>query len=108
MLIDHGKQYVNNYFKDMALKIGIRLKTSTIFNPTGNSISERINKTINEIMRMYSFNLKAHSIQNMIENRLNLITHSTLKVSLLEIFIGKSPFTNKKIPSLKELIKNAN
>ncbi|KAG0436573.1 Gag-Pro-Pol polyprotein, partial [Dictyocoela muelleri] len=54
ILTDHGKQYVSRDFKDSVSRMGIVVKHSTILNPTGNSISERVNKTINEIMRMYA------------------------------------------------------
>ncbi|KAG0436138.1 Transposon Tf2-9 polyprotein [Dictyocoela muelleri] len=108
LLTDHGKQYVSKYFNSAISERGIKLKQSTIFNPTGNAISERINKTINEIMRMYSFKLKNKEIENMIENRLNLLTHSTLKMSPYELFLGNLPFKNEPVESQHRNLQNAN
>ncbi|KAG0442647.1 hypothetical protein DMUE_0115 [Dictyocoela muelleri] len=88
--------------------MGIVVKHSIILNPTGNSISERVNKTINEIMRMYAFKLKTHEIEEIIENRLNLICHSTLNVSPFELFLGYKPFTYEPISSIRDLIKESN
>lgn len=66
------------------------------YNPTGNSISERINGQINDILRIY----RGQSIQSLkekIETRLNFTYNRNLRYSPYEIIYKNSPFENINI-----------
>ncbi|MEG0578157.1 MAG: RNase H-like domain-containing protein, partial [Bacilli bacterium] len=52
ILSDQGRQYISSNFKNILNRYGIKQYITTSHNPTGNSISERINKTIAEVCRM--------------------------------------------------------
>ncbi|KAG0420329.1 Transposon Tf2-6 polyprotein [Dictyocoela roeselum] len=89
-LSDQGRQYVSESFKRLLKSKNILHITTSAYNPTGNSISERINKTIGDIYRMF----KGHSVyelKRLIETRLNHTYHRIIKTSPYEIIYQYSP-----------------
>ncbi|KAG0442136.1 Transposon Tf2-9 polyprotein [Dictyocoela muelleri] len=90
-LSDLGRQYVSNEFENF-LKNNeiIHVKTSP-YNPTANSISERLNSTIANILRIYRGFSLSETIKK-IEVNLNLTYHSIIKSSPSEIIYGYSFF----------------
>lgn len=53
IITDQGRQYMSENFEALLNSHGIQHKSTTPHNPTGNSISERINGQINDILRIY-------------------------------------------------------
>lgn len=53
ILTDQGRQYTSKYFYQMCMERAIRHHFSTTYTPTANSISERINSIILNILRIY-------------------------------------------------------
>lgn len=87
----------------------IKLSFCSPNNATGNSKSERINRQINEIMRIfYRKNTTITIIKETIENRLNLVYHRTLHESPTYIAFKKSLFTNKNEKDYEESLSIAN
>lgn len=72
------------------MRENIRLTTSTCYNPTGNSIVERANKTIGNILRSSKGSSLKGAIRKCNRN-LSLTYHSTLKASPYEILYQKHP-----------------
>ncbi|KRH93399.1 Transposon Tf2-6 polyprotein [Pseudoloma neurophilia] len=78
LLTDNGTCYIGEHTKDYLMRHGIKQRLATPENPTGNSISERINQTITTILRIYK-HWKLSVIKEVIENRLNKVYHSRIK-----------------------------
>lgn len=84
ILSDRGKQYASRkYFKFLS-EHKIRHKHTSGYNPTGNSISERINRTLVEIFRIYK-NEKISKIIHVAEHKMNILYHKTIKASPFEL-----------------------
>lgn len=83
ILTDNGSQFQSEKFKNLVSSYGIKEEHSRIYNPRGNSISERINRAINEIMRIAVVGYTQAEILTAINNRLNFVYHRA---------IGCSPF----------------
>lgn len=58
-------------------KYGIKVIHTTPYNPTGNSVSERINRTIGELLRIYKGE-RLKKILNHINTRLQRCYHRTI------------------------------
>ncbi|KAG0426439.1 Retrovirus-related Pol polyprotein from transposon TNT 1-94, partial [Dictyocoela muelleri] len=84
VLSDQGSQYISEDLRKNLTSNNIDHKTTSAYNPSGNSISERLNKTIAEVCRIYKgcsvFNLKGF-----IETRLNETYHRILSATMSEI-----------------------
>ncbi|KAG0439306.1 Transposon Tf2-9 polyprotein [Dictyocoela muelleri] len=102
ILSDQGRQYISELFKKTLKSKNIAHILTSAYNPTGNSISERLNKTIADICRIY----KGTSIANLkrlIETRINHTYHRALDMSPHEII-----FKYSKIDPFKRELKNEN
>ena len=73
------------------------LKMVTTNNPAANGKSERINKAINELIRMYGRSESKQYIEKAIESRLNKNYHTSLKCTPYELAFKVEPITNKKL-----------
>ncbi|KAG0435690.1 Transposon Tf2-9 polyprotein, partial [Dictyocoela muelleri] len=104
-LSDMGRQYtskeLNKYFEKHKIH---HIKTSP-YNPTCNGISERINYTIKNILRIYKGEPLTKIIER-IEVNINFSYHSILKASPIEMLNGYSFFDPFKRNLRKKLIKN--
>ncbi|KAG0420474.1 Transposon Tf2-6 polyprotein [Dictyocoela roeselum] len=89
LLTDQGRQYISEYFRDMLKANDIIHITTSAYNPTGNSISERINTTIGDICRM-SKGKSVFELKRLIETRLNHTYHRVLESSPYEILFKYS------------------
>ncbi|KAG0441657.1 Pro-Pol polyprotein [Dictyocoela muelleri] len=84
ILSDNGLCYVSKKTKNYMKSKGIKQIFTTPYNPTGNSISERINQIITKILRIYKgWNLE--QIKIIIENRINKIVNTSFGNSPEEI-----------------------
>ncbi|KAG0420523.1 Gag-Pro-Pol polyprotein [Dictyocoela roeselum] len=107
ILTDQGRQFISSRFKEQLKTFEIQHIMTTPYNPTGNSIVERINLEIG-----LCFRLSRHqSIDKMKENiwiRLNLLNNRNTGYSPFEIYHCSSIFRNKKreIKINHELLKN--
>ena len=78
ILSDNAQYYTSKEFQLFCKSKNIKNYYSTAYNPTGNSVSERINLDISVILRIYKhWNLEV--IKTIIENRLNRMYNSNLK-----------------------------
>lgn len=59
---------------------GINQIFTSPYNPTGNSISERVNANIVTVLRIYKRCSIKH-LKQLIENRINNLVHSALKMT---------------------------
>lgn len=79
-MTDQGKQYTSHEFRKFLIRYNIKHITTTAYNPTGNSISERINQEIGKGLRALR-NLTIGDAINKIEFSINNLYSSTLKCS---------------------------
>lgn len=90
-LTDQGRNYMSQKFKNFLETVQIKHITTTPYNPTGNSISERINQTVNRVLQTS----KRIPIKRIIR-RINFVLqnqpHRVLMCSPYEIRFGKSNF----------------
>ncbi|ORD97422.1 hypothetical protein HERIO_703 [Hepatospora eriocheir] len=111
ILMDRGIHYTSDYFKWMFVKHEIIPKYASAYNSTGNSIAERINQTINFVVRCFQGEELTY-----IENKINFVltnaSHQVMKVSPSELVKGFSeldPLKRKaiiNIEKLNELVKS--
>lgn len=80
ILSDQGKCYISNTYKSFLRKNNIKAHYSSIYNPTGNSISERVNAIINSCLIIYH-GRKLKEIIKIAENRINCWINRTLGTS---------------------------
>ncbi|KAG0420205.1 Pol polyprotein, partial [Dictyocoela roeselum] len=92
-LTDNGKQFLSIKFRTILKKYGITHIVTAPYNPTGNSIVERINKEIGLTLRI-SKNKNLLEIERNIWRRLNLNANSSLGFSPYEIYFKKPIFSN--------------
>ncbi|KAG0441142.1 Transposon Tf2-8 polyprotein [Dictyocoela muelleri] len=110
ILTDLGRQYISNTFERFLKSNCIKHIQTSPYNPTANGISERINSTIKNILRIYKGKLLKDVIAK-IETNLNFTYHSIMKTSPFEILHGYSIFevtnkNNNKCLDLKQAEKN--
>ncbi|KAG0436966.1 Pol polyprotein [Dictyocoela muelleri] len=88
-LSDNGKCYTSNKTRTFLNQCNIKQIHSSPFNPTGNSLSERINSAISNILRIYKgWDLKI--IKIIIENRLNNIVNTSFGNTPCDILRNKT------------------
>ena len=80
ILTDQGSQFISQEFENFMTKNNINHIRSSFYNPTGNSISERINQTIARVIRMNN-NLSLTKIVPRIEKALQLCYHRSIDSS---------------------------
>lgn len=89
VLTDQGRNYTSREFCEYLKEKAIRNSTTTPYNPTGNSISERINQTITRVMQTH----KGERLREVIK-KINYVLqnqyHSRLACSPQEFRTGKS------------------
>ncbi|KAG0420008.1 Transposon Ty3-G Gag-Pol polyprotein [Dictyocoela roeselum] len=84
ILTDQGRQYISQKFNTVMSNYGIKHIFSSTHNLTGNSISERTNKTIGDVCRMYKGET-LHELKEKIETRINTTYHRILGTSPFEL-----------------------
>lgn len=90
-LSDQGRQYVSKEFNEFLKDNQIKPILATPFNPTGNSISERINQTITRVLKTNKtipLRIVLQKINYTLQNQYN----RHLKASPFEIVYKYSPF----------------
>jgi hypothetical protein len=100
---DQGPQFMAKEFKDMLSNYGIKHVPTVTYNPTGNSICERIHNFINNALRAN----EAENLDNlqMIAWSLRATFHRNLGCSPGELIFGKSmiePSLNYDVRQLKQ------
>ncbi|KAG0437948.1 Pol polyprotein [Dictyocoela muelleri] len=100
LLSDQGRQYISDMLKAILKTNKVQHILASAYNPTGNSVSERINKTIADICRIYKGS-SIHLLKNLIEIRINHTYHCALDFSPHEIV-----FKYSKLDPFKREVKN--
>ncbi|MGL5707258.1 MAG: reverse transcriptase domain-containing protein [Aeromonas sp.] len=90
-LTDQGRQYISIHTRDYFRKKNIEHLTSTAYNPTGNSISERINQTITRVLQTNK-HVRLKSLVKLINFTLQNQYHRSLGGSPYELRYGRSNF----------------
>ncbi|KAF9758242.1 Transposon Tf2-6 polyprotein, partial [Nosema granulosis] len=96
IISDQGKQFIANEFKHFLRSQNIKHTLSSIYNPTGNSVVERVNQTIGNVLRCSKSTTLSKAIK-LCKKQLNYTYHSTLGVSPFEIIHQYNPL-NPLIP----------
>lgn len=91
IITDQGRQYLSNNFKNFCKRNKMIHIPTTPYNPTGNSVSERLNGQINDIMRL-SRKQTLKNLTHNIKTRLNLTNHRITNKTPFEIIHNTSPF----------------
>ncbi|KAG0440341.1 Pro-Pol polyprotein [Dictyocoela muelleri] len=104
-ICDNGRQYlskeINTYFKRLnVLKI-----CTPIYHPSSNDISERLNQTVAEVLRIFK-GKSIYTIESLINKRLNINHHRSIQEQPSTIIYGYSEYDlykNKELnlPNLK-------
>lgn len=77
ILSDKGRQFTSIGYLNMLTKRGIKGRYSTPYNPTGNSISERVDRTIMNMLRTLK-HLEVKEIIEKVEFALNRAHHRSI------------------------------
>ena len=108
VLTDCGRQYISQNFRSFLQANQIKHKTTIPYSPQTNAISERINSTINKVMRVE----RGKNIDEIVEiilKALNWTVHRILKLAPYEIVYNRSPLDplNRTIETNKiEILEN--
>lgn len=103
---DQGKQFISSTFTDYVKSLGIKSTTTLTENPQGNSICERINQTVGNILRIYKgYNLE--NVISLINNNLRSTWHKSIDCCPSELVFGVSKFDLTKQIDRDKLLKNA-
>lgn len=105
-MTDLGRQYTGSHFNELLKRYEIQHKYTTANNPTGNSISERANRSINEYLRIKEKHDTIQDLMDRIQIKLNWTYNRNLECSPYEIFHRHNPLTKEQTNS-KELLKRA-
>lgn len=97
VISDLGRQYTGQSFNDLCDKYKIKHKYTTANNPTSNSKSERINKSINEILRIYNVGISIKQLEKLIERRLNYVYNRAIGTSPYTLVYKMNPLNKNKI-----------
>ncbi|ORE00292.1 TF29 [Hepatospora eriocheir] len=89
-LSDRGRQYTSTTFQNYCKSQCINLNFTTGYSPQSNGISERINQTIANLLRIYK-DKDINTILDKIRLNLNHTTHSTTGLTPFEILNHFSP-----------------
>lgn len=92
---DQGKNYMSKEFNAFLESEQIKHVVTTTYNPTGNSISERINQTISRVLQV-SQRMKLKEVLKKLNTTLQNMTHRVLEASPHEIVKLKSIFDPKE------------
>lgn len=102
VLSDNGTNYTSANFEKFLQQNQIKHSLTTPYNPTGNGISERLNKTITETLRIYQ-GKKLHRTIAIINKRINIFPNRIMKCSPYELEYGHNYFDLLKISDPKKL-----
>lgn len=89
IVTDQGRQFMSDAYIEFCENNNIKRITTTPYNPTANSIVERVHGTLGYILRIYKDEIEINHILEYAENNLNYGHHSVLKCSPIEL-INKS------------------
>ena len=92
LLTDQGRQYISNRFATYCQENNIEKSTTSPYNPTANSVSERINQGITEVLRN-SKGTHLTTLKNKISQKLNYNKNRNLGLSPAEIKFQTSAFS---------------
>ncbi|KAF0986315.1 hypothetical protein HZS_5826, partial [Henneguya salminicola] len=100
LLSDQGRTYTSKHLSTEETRLGIKHKFTTAYNPTGNGMSERINQSINFVLKHFNERSISKAIETA-ERRLRLCYHRGLKCSPFELVYQSHPCRiNEKIKTI--------
>eukprot|EP00477_Mikrocytos_mackini_P001526 GAHX01001642.1.p1 GENE.GAHX01001642.1~~GAHX01001642.1.p1 ORF type:complete len:239 (+),score=28.80 GAHX01001642.1:3331-4047(+) len=105
VLTDNGRQYTSKEYEKFLKREGIRSNHSTPYNPRGNSVSERLNQSVGNILRINRGSLVSDVIP-LIEAELNFTVHSThgyISEKIIKGYSAIDPLQRKQNVDIKEL-----
>lgn len=106
VISDNGKQYTSKIFKDFLEFKKVRLICTPTYHLSSNGISERLNQTIAEVLRIYK-GISIGKVTEKINRRLNINYHRGVGESPTAIISGYSEFDfDKKRRNYTRNIKN--
>ena len=98
LVTDQGASYMSKRFSDFLRSYEIVHRPTSGYNPRGNGKAERINNTINIILRIYK-NGSKQELKRRIETSLNVGHHSVLRYSPAQILKQASVFNPLNVPT---------
>lgn len=93
-LTDRGRQYTSEKFQIYLKEKSIKQILTSPYNPTGNSISERLNQTISRVLQIYKGE-KISTIEQFLTKALNWSYQRCLGYSPYELVFLENPFDNQ-------------
>ena len=103
LLSDQGSQYQSAIFEDFCAENSIKHVSSAVYNPTGNSVSERANQQITTALRLYR-GAKLSTLPAIISRKINNTANRITGLSPFETLYKYSRFDILQ-RSLREEIK---
>ena len=112
LIVDNGKQYIGQPLQSLCARYGIRIRYCSPYNPTANSISERLNQTLGVVFRTNKGSDLARGLQ-IAERALNCTHHRNLGTTPEAVLLGRSSIdplkrrTNADIAAISQRIASA-
>jgi transposase InsO family protein len=87
---DRGLEFVNRLLQDIALHLGFRLSRTTAYNPAGNGVTERMNRTITQLLRVLASENQSQwdRVLPQVMYTYNTSRHETTKLTPHSIMFG--------------------
>lgn len=107
IISDNGTQFTSREFRNLMTSKNIIHTFTRPYNPQANSKSERIDRAINEIMRVYDIQFTPTEIINIIEARLNKVYNRSIGCSPYELHYNMNAL-NENISTPENIQEKAN
>lgn len=105
IISDRGRQYTSKEFKNLCQKKLIKLNLRISGLPTSNGIAERLNSTINNLLRIYKNELSLRQIAENCEFTINCTFHKGIKTTPLTIQKGINILGQRETVDIEEISK---
>ena len=92
---DQGKSFINAVIKHLLAMFGIKQSKTTPYNPRGNSITERFNRTLHNLLQTLPPEDKTHWPDHLpyVTLQYNCTPHKTTRIPPYELFFGREAST---------------
>lgn len=85
IITDQGRQFLSDAYIKFCDENRIRRITTTAYNPSGNSIAERVHRTLGNVLRIHRHDLKVKDILEIAMRNVNHGYHSEVKCCPVEM-----------------------
>lgn len=91
IITDQGRQFLSDEYIKFCNENDIKRITTTAYNPTANSVVERVHRTLGNMIRIYKNDSNLQRFLKKAENNINLGYHTGIKCSPVDLIKKRNP-----------------